>query len=69
MRRTVSIIIALAALLFPIAATQAVASDEHAKRHVAKPHRHLLNVVQTDPVPQRTCSWVGPGGRAIYVCR
>ena len=26
-------------------------------------------VAQKNEAPQRTCDWVGPGGRAVYRCR
>jgi len=51
------------------------AADLHAKvsRHVdvgvGNADQKTLIVAQKSEVPQRTCGWLGPGGRAIYRCR
>jgi hypothetical protein len=70
MRRTTSIGIVMSVTFLAIAAAPAAALDGQTNRQVVKKsHRQLHDVVQTDAVPQKTCSWVGPGGRAIYMCR
>jgi hypothetical protein len=71
MLRTPSAIGVVLSLTF-FAAAPAQAADpntEVGKRPGVKPHRHALASAPHNAVPQRICSWVGPGGRAIYVCR
>ena len=52
-----------------VAATQAAATNAENCRHAIKSQRHAPAGTLHDTEQQRSCSWVGPGGRAIYVCR
>jgi hypothetical protein len=48
-----------------VAVQQAAATDMETGRHVVKHPTTTLG----DAGLQRACSWVGPGGRAIYICK
>jgi hypothetical protein len=63
--------IVLSVTVFASVPTQAADPDVSASRHVGviKAPRHTLVVAQKSAAPQRTCDWIGPGGRAIYRCR
>jgi hypothetical protein len=60
--------IVLSVIVFASVPTQAADPDVSASRHVGviKAPRQTLVVAQKSAAPQRTCDWVGPGGRAIY---
>jgi hypothetical protein len=50
-----------------LTATHAATWDAEIGRHITKTHRPARAV--TFNKPPLLCSWVGPGGRAIYLCR
>ncbi len=52
-----------------VAVQQASATDKETGSHVVKPPQHAPTATLGDAGQQRTCSWVGPGGRAIYICK
>ena len=60
--------IVLSLTIFASVPTQTADPDVSASRHVGviKAPRQTLVVAQKSAAPQRTCDWVGPGGRAIY---
>jgi hypothetical protein len=67
MLRTISAIgIVLSLILLAAVPAQAADLETKVSRHVVKTSRHALAV---GAMPQPICSWVGPGGRAIYRCR
>lgn len=50
-------------------ATEATAPDMGTRGHIVKSLPRTRAVTPNNAGPQRKCSWVGPGGRAIYLCR
>jgi hypothetical protein len=50
-------------------ATEATAADIGTRGHIVKSRPQTRAVTPNNAGPQRSCSWVGPGGRAIYLCR
>jgi len=77
MCRTTSIGILLSMTLFaalPTAVVPTQAAIHGAKvkclhAGIIKAPRRSFVVAQTNVAPQRTCDWIGPGGRAVYVCK
>ncbi len=47
---------------------RAVATDTETGGYVVKSQRHAPTAT-LGHAQQPTCSWVGPGGRAIYICK
>ena len=47
----------------------AAATNAASGEHTGKSPRQTRAVILNSATPERNCSWVGPGGRAIYVCR
>jgi hypothetical protein len=68
MLRAISVGIVLSVTLAPLVPTQAADPNVNVSRHagVGKAPDRTLVVAQKSEAPQRTCDWVGPGGRAIY---
>jgi len=66
---TISVGIVLSAAILAGVPTQA--ADLNVSRHVGVggTSQQTRIVAQKSEAPQRTCDWVGPGGRAIYRCR
>lgn len=73
MRPTASIVVVLSAAFLTgfsaLAATQATALEGKSKPHALRAHDKILHLMVAEPTPQRTCDWVGPGGRAVYRCQ
>ncbi len=69
MRRHATTGIVFIAIVFAAAATQAAATGAEAGKHAPKPQRRAVAGVTDNSERRHACSWVGPGGRAIYVCR
>lgn len=69
MRSSTSIVVVLSAAAFALAATPTAALEGSGKRHHFKTHHKAVYLQASEPAPQRTCGWVGPGGRATYQCR
>ena len=61
--------IATTAIALVAMAAAAAATNAENCRHVIKSQRHAPAGTFYNTEQQRSCSWVGPGGRAIYVCR
>jgi hypothetical protein len=61
----------LSVAIFASAPTQAADLDVSLSRHVdiGKTPQKAFVVAQNTEVPQRSCGWLGPGGRAVYRCR
>ena len=67
----ISVGMVLSVAVFAGAPTQAADLAVNVSRHVdveRQLRRHSI-VAQNSETPQRTCGWLGPGGRAIYRCR
>jgi hypothetical protein len=56
-------------ILLATVATQAAATGAEAGKHTPKLQRRAIARVIDASEQRHSCSWVGPGGRAIYVCR
>jgi hypothetical protein len=69
MRLTISIVVVLSAAVFALTATPTTALEGAGSRHHFKTHHKAVYLAASEPASQRTCGWVGPGGRAIYQCR
>jgi hypothetical protein len=67
----VSVGMVLSVAIFASAPTQAADLDVSLSRHVdiGKTPQKAFVVAQNTEVPQRSCGWLGPGGRAVYRCR
>ncbi len=67
----ISVGMVLSVAIFASAPTQAADLDVNVSRHVglAKAAQKTLIVAHNSETPQRTCGWLGPGGRAVYRCR
>ncbi len=50
------------------AADQGVKVGRHAEVGAGKAAQKTI-IARNDQVPQQTCDWIGPGGRAVYRCR
>ena len=56
-------------IVLATAATQAAATSAEAGKLTPKLQRRAIVGVTDNSEQRHSCSWVGPGGRAIYVCR
>jgi hypothetical protein len=69
----ISVGIALSMTVCAQVPTQAADLDVKVGGHgdvdVGKVDQKTLIVALKNEVPQRTCDWIGPGGRAVYRCR
>jgi hypothetical protein len=65
---TISVGIVLSVVLFANVPTPAADLAATVSRHVdiGKATQKALIVAQNSKASQRTCDWIGPGGRAIY---
>jgi hypothetical protein len=63
--------ILLSVIVFTTVPTQVADLAANVSRHdgVGNAPDKTLLVAQISNAPQRTCDWVGPGGRSIYRCR
>jgi len=68
---TISVGIVLSVAVLAGVPAQAADTAVNVSRHggAGKAPRQTLVAAQKSEAPQRTCDWVGPGGRAIYRCR
>jgi len=68
---TISVGIVLSVSVLASVPTLAADLDVSLSRHVdiGKTPQKAFVVAQNSDVPQRSCGWLGPGGRAVYRCR
>jgi hypothetical protein len=66
---TAAIILSVTVLEAPSLSVAAATTNAVTGKHTAKSSRQTRAAILNSATPERTCSWVGPDGRAIYVSR
>jgi hypothetical protein len=68
-RIAIAAILSVTVLVAPGLNVATVATTAGTGKQAVKSPRQTRAAILNAATPERTCSWVGPGGRAIYVCR